>query len=95
VTWLASSSAYPVAFSDREMQPVVSLFGKTGYAMVGSVFYTTSDGGKTWAPAHASRNLANVQALGVTGPSTGWAVVGGGALLVTTDGGVTWTAAKS
>ncbi len=28
VTWLASSSTDPVAFADREMQPVVSLFGK-------------------------------------------------------------------
>lgn len=93
VTWLASTSTYPVTTADREIQPVVSLLGAQDWAMVGSVFYSTSDGGKTWAVVHASHNLASVQALGVTGSSSGWAVAGG-VLLTTTDGGKTWATAK-
>lgn len=93
VSWLASAT-FPVATPAREMEPVVSLWGTNGWALVGSALYASHDGGKSWAAVHTSRDLTSVQALGVTTGSGGWAVAGGTTLLVTTDGGVTWRVAK-
>lgn len=65
--------------------------------------FATIDGGASWLPIHHSANLTAVQWLGITGPSTGWAVVARGSaqaqlltrannetLLTTSDGGATW-----
>lgn len=93
VSWL-SDATFPVATADREMEPVVSLWGTNGWALVGSALYASHDGGTTWAAVHTSRDLTSVQTLGVTSASDGWAVADGTTLLVTTDGGATWRVAK-
>ncbi len=93
--------------TNRESLPIVSLFGSDGWAMVAGVLYASHDGGASWLPIHHSANLTAVQWLGITGSSTGWAVVARGsaqaqlltrctgeALLTTSDGGATWKSAS-
>lgn len=101
--WLLRST-FPVARGDRTTLPVIALSGRDGMASVGAALYATHDGGKTWAPVQHDANLTNIQWLGVTGPTTGWAVVSGRgfcaaqlltrcdneSLLTTADGGASW-----
>jgi len=105
-TWLAGATfqVSQTPLTNRESLPIVSLFGHDGWAMVAGVLYATHDGGATWTPIQHSANLIAVQWLGITGPTTGWAVVShsgfcqaqlltrctGETLLATSDGGVTW-----
>jgi hypothetical protein len=82
-TWLAGAT-FPVSqtpLTNREALPIVSMFGKDGWAMVAADLYVTHDGGATWSPAHHGANLTAVQWLGVGGvgrPTGGWAVVSHG-----------------
>jgi hypothetical protein len=104
--WLLGKT-FPVAQADREALPIVVLHGQNGLTAIGANLYATADGGLTWTPVHASAILTHVQWLGVSGATTGWAVVSGKGfcqaqylsrcnnetLLTTADGGATWTVA--
>jgi photosystem II stability/assembly factor-like uncharacterized protein len=104
-TWLTTTS-FPVGHADRRALPLVAISGQEGWALVGSMLYGTHDGGATWTAIRHSANLFATQSIGRTDATSGWASVARGyniemfagrynntMLLVTTDGGATWTPA--
>jgi photosystem II stability/assembly factor-like uncharacterized protein len=102
-TWLATATTFPVAATDRSAVPLLALSGRDAWIVVGAGFYTTHDGGQTWAQVAHSANLKAVQALSLSGATSGWAKIATGPcseqlvgrcndtlLLTTADGGATW-----
>jgi photosystem II stability/assembly factor-like uncharacterized protein len=78
---LPSSAVQSVTFADDD----------TAWAAGAGAIFRSGDGGRTWSTARTTRRgyLADIEAA--PGGTRGWAVGVLGQLLITDDGGVTWT----
>src|SRR5690349_14570557 len=65
------------------------------YEITGGLVGRTSDGGKTWRYVSnlTDRERLSVEAIHFFDPDAGIAATGSGAILLTSDGGATWTPA--
>ncbi len=99
VHWAPEGTAPPASWVEA-LTPLVAVTGAssdssyTGYS--GRLSHTT-DGGTSWQPSTraAGDYFGTLTALQFSDALHGWAVGGGGEVLATTDGGLTWTAQTS
>lgn len=74
--------------------PKVGYAVGNGYNDSWSVFYKTSDGGKTWKVIFASTQVGRAAAVFFTDENNGVVSMGNGPVVITADGGQTWRAAQ-
>jgi photosystem II stability/assembly factor-like uncharacterized protein len=105
-TWTGLYS-FPLQAADHIALPILAAHDASGLLVIGAGAYATADSGASWKQIPANTNLGSALTLGLNAQGNGWAVIAQGwcpaqftsrcnntQLLITKDGGLTWTPVK-